>query len=205
MSEHREDGPVRWNHNIHYYPVVLAAVPPGCGTALDVGCGEGLLTRELRAVVPSVTGIDLNGPGLELARVQAGDTGIEYVQDDFRSHPFAPASFDLITSVAVLHHMDTAAALERMSELLRPGGVLATVGLPRPRRPHDIPYELAGLVMHRWHGRRRTHWEHPSPMVWPPPDTYADVRRTAERLLPGVRLRRHVLWRYSLVWTKPGA
>ena len=27
---------------------------------------------------------------------------------------------------------------------------------------------------------------------------------TAERLLPGVRLRRHLLFRYSLIWTKPG-
>jgi hypothetical protein len=28
-------------------------------------------------------------------------------------------------------------------------------------------------------------------------------RVTAERLLPGVRLRRHALWRYSLLWAKP--
>jgi len=26
---------------------------------------------------------------------------------------------------------------------------------------------------------------------------------TARRLLPGVRYRRHLLWRYSLLWTKP--
>jgi hypothetical protein len=38
----------RWNHDIHYHPVVLAAVPEGCRRALDVGCGEGQLTRELQ-------------------------------------------------------------------------------------------------------------------------------------------------------------
>ena len=32
----------------------------------------------------------------------------------------------------------------------------------------------------------------------------AQVRRTARRLLPGVRYRRHLLWRYSLIWDKPG-
>jgi hypothetical protein len=30
-----------WNHNVHYQPVILNAVPPGCDTALDVGCGDG--------------------------------------------------------------------------------------------------------------------------------------------------------------------
>lgn len=45
-------------------------------------------------------------------------------------------------------------------------------------------------------------WEHPSPTHWPPPETYAAMRRTAARILPGARLRRRLLWRYSLVWTK---
>lgn len=35
------------------------------------------------------------------------------------------------------------------------------------------------------------------------PRDYAEVRRIAARLLPGVRYRRHVLWRFSLVWTRP--
>ena len=29
------------------------------------------------------------------------------------------------------------------------------------------------------------------------------MRRIAAQELPGVRYRRHLLWRYSLVWTKP--
>jgi hypothetical protein len=36
-----------------------------------------------------------------------------------------------------------------------------------------------------------------------PDMTWAQVRKTAARLLPGARYRRHLLWRYSLVWTKP--
>lgn len=48
----------RWNHNLHYLPTLLAAVPPGARRALDVGCGEGTLTRELRRRVAEVTGID---------------------------------------------------------------------------------------------------------------------------------------------------
>ena len=32
-----------WNHNVHYQSIILGAVPPGCGPALDVGCGDGVL------------------------------------------------------------------------------------------------------------------------------------------------------------------
>jgi hypothetical protein len=33
--------------------------------------------------------------------------------------------------------------------------------------------------------------------------TYHDIRRIAGRLLPGMRYRRHLLWRYSICWQKP--
>ena len=36
-----------------------------------------------------------------------------------------------------------------------------------------------------------------------PEETYAEVRDVARRVLPGVQFRRHTLFRYSLLWTKP--
>jgi 2-polyprenyl-3-methyl-5-hydroxy-6-metoxy-1,4-benzoquinol methylase len=47
-----------WNHNVHYQRVILDAVPAGCGAAVDVGCGDGLLARKLAARCAAVTGID---------------------------------------------------------------------------------------------------------------------------------------------------
>ncbi len=40
-------------------------------------------------------------------------------------------------------------------------------------------------------------------MVKDPEMTWDEVRATARSLLPGVRYRRHLLWRYSLLWRKP--
>ena len=40
-------------------PVILGAVPAGCGAALEVGCGDGLLARRLAERCAEVTGIDL--------------------------------------------------------------------------------------------------------------------------------------------------
>jgi 2-polyprenyl-3-methyl-5-hydroxy-6-metoxy-1,4-benzoquinol methylase len=50
--------PDYWNHNVHYQPVILGAVPPGCKAALDVGCGDGMLVCKLADICAEVTGID---------------------------------------------------------------------------------------------------------------------------------------------------
>jgi ubiquinone/menaquinone biosynthesis C-methylase UbiE len=192
----------RWNHNIHYYPLVLAAVPPGCQRALDVGCGEGMLARQLACRVPCVVGIDQDAASLEAACSQDPHGQIEFVHGDFLACPFPSASFDLITCVAALHHMDPAAALPRMSELLAPGGRLVIVGLARSRLP-DLPWEAVAVIANLGYRVARGYWQHPSPIVWPPPHTYRQIRALAGDVLPGVRYRRHVLWRYSLVWVKP--
>ncbi|MBP2330191.1 SAM-dependent methyltransferase [Kibdelosporangium banguiense] len=189
----------RWNHNIHYHPLVLASVQDGARTALDVGCGEGMLTRALRRKVPEVVGLDLDEPSVELARGFKDD--ISYVVGDVLTHDF-PAGFDFIASVATVHHMDAEAALTRLRTLLRPGGRLVIIGCARFEW-RGLPFELAGVVAHRVYKRTRSHWEHPSPTVWPPPETYSGMRSLATRLLPGAKYRRHALWRYSLTWAKP--
>ncbi len=195
----------RWNHNIHYYRLVSAALPAGTERVADVGCGEGMLTRLLRRQVPYVVGIDADPGSIELARQQDPDARIGYQFGDFRTHPFPAGSFDAVTCVAALHHMRPAPALTGMAELLRPGGVLIVVGCARSRLPADLPWEAAGVLTHRLLRLTRAEWHQPAPTVWPPAHTHAQLRRLAQRLLPGVRYRRHLLWRYSLTWTKPPA
>jgi 2-polyprenyl-3-methyl-5-hydroxy-6-metoxy-1,4-benzoquinol methylase len=189
----------RWNHNIHYHPLVLASVPAGARTALDVGCGEGMLARALRTKVPDVIGLDLHEPSIEQARGFEDD--ISYVVGDVLKHDFE-RSFDFIASVATLHHMDAAEGLARFRTLLSPGGRLVVIGCARFSW-REAPYEVAGLVAHRLYKRTRSHWEHPSPTVWPPPVTFSEMRSLAVKALPGAKYRRHALWRYSLTWQKP--
>lgn len=197
----------RWNTNIHYHGVAVRALGPQVERVLDVGCGEGMLCRRLRRTAADVVGIDTHGESIELARAQSsGVTGLTYLEADFLRHAFAPGSFDGVVSVATLHHMDPVAALTRMAHLLRPGGTLAVIGLARSELPADIPAELVAVTAGCYHRlRQRKHrWEHPSPIVWPPPHTYREIRAVAGSVLPGVRYRRHAQWRYSLIWRKPG-
>ena len=190
----------RWNHNIHYHPKLLALVPEHARAALDVGCGEGMFTRQLARSVPTVLGIDTDSASIDQARAQAPD-GAEYILGDFMTHPFEAESFDFIASIATLHHMDAPAALTRMRGLLRPGGVIAILGLAGGTPVRELPFNIAGAVANRAHLRTKTYWEHSSPKVSTAP-SYAQSRRTAADVLPGSRFRRHLLWRYSLVWTK---
>ncbi len=197
-------GVERWNHNLHYRRVLLEAVPEPCARALDVGCGEGGLARELRRSVRHVSAIDGSADCINAARRQDPDSDIDYLLGDFRTFPFAPASFDLVVCVAALHHMDEAAALRRMVALLRPGGTLAVLGLARSRWPADLPRDAAAVIVNRAHLLAKDHGESCAPTV-APSHTYKALQRLAARTLPDVRLRRHLLWRYSLVWTKPAA
>lgn len=197
---------------MHYHRVIVDAIPGGCERALDVGCGTGALTRRLRQLVPHVTGIDRDERSIQLARAHPGATGIRYLQADFLTASFEPASLDLVTSIASLHHMDTRAALRRMSDLLRPGGVLAVVGLARAGSPADLAPEIPAVIGTQLHRaasaiRRRAAGApataYQPPVIWPPPLTYRDMRRLATDVLPGARYRHHLYWRYSLVWAKP--
>jgi 2-polyprenyl-3-methyl-5-hydroxy-6-metoxy-1,4-benzoquinol methylase len=192
-----------WNRNVHYHRIVLDAVPMGAGTALDVGCGEGLLARDLRRVIPRVTGLDSHAPTVELARSHPCD-GVEFLVGDLLGHHLQLGSFDLVASIAALHHMDTAAGLSAMRDLVRPGGTLVVVGIARSRYPRDAGWDAAGAVVTRAHMVTKTFREVSAPIVWPPPLTFAETRAVAEVELPGVRYRRLVQGRYSLVWVRPG-
>ncbi|MBO0729166.1 MAG: class I SAM-dependent methyltransferase [Acidimicrobiaceae bacterium] len=193
----------RWNHNIHYHPLILAALPPGCDRVLDVGCGEGLLARDLSTRVRHVVAMDKDAPTIALAREASSASNVDYVLGDVLQHPFEPESFDAVVSIATVHHIGAAPALSRMRQLLRPGGHLAVVGLARSRTPRDLAFDAAGAVGMVVYKRTKGWSEVRAPTVWPPPETYRQVRQTASSLLPGVHYRRHVLFRYSLVWTKP--
>ncbi len=195
----------RWNHNIHYHRWLLGRLPPGPLRVLDVGCGEGMLAREISGRGYSVAGVDRDGPSIALA-MAIPQPRVQYVLGDVMTHPFGPGSFDAIVSVATLHHLEPAAALARMAELLRPGGALLLVGCARSeKRLPDLVHELAAAAVNRARAPFTTYWEHSAPTIWPPAHTYRQMRAITAAALPGAAFRRRLYWRYSIAWQKPSA
>jgi SAM-dependent methyltransferase len=182
--------------------LVFDVIPPGCKRAVDVGCGNGGLTREIRSRgIPEVVGIDSDEACIQRCKEhpEAGD--VSYVLGDVLTSGLEAASFDLVSAVAWLHHVDARAGLIRLRSLVAPGGVLVVIGLARPDLPKDIPIEVAAQIVSRIQQQPDKDDGIPGPpVIWPPPERYATMRRLAGDLLPGVRWRRHLLWRYSLVW-----
>lgn len=178
---------------------MLREIPDGARRALDVGCGEGLLARELARRVPDVVGVDLDADQIGLAR-QAGG-GVRYVCGDFLSAQL-DGPYDLVASIAALHHMDAVAGLRRLASLVTPGGRLVVVGLGRREWPRDLPWDAAGFFVHRFHRWRHGLWQHSAPVV-DPVLTCRELQRLAGAELPGSRFRRLALFRYLLVWTRP--
>jgi len=195
-----------WNHNAAYHPMIVSTAAGLGGDVLDVGCGEGLLVERLATVSRTVTGVDRDGRALGRAAVRtAGLANTSLVEVDFLEFASAPGSYDLITMVAVLHHLDLTAGLCRSAALLRPGGQLLVVGLSANKSMGDyvrsavlLPLVRGLSVLH--HGNRAV-----QVVAVPPTESFAEIREMARHLLPGVRLRRALYYRYILAWTKPAS
>jgi SAM-dependent methyltransferase len=183
--------------------VILGAVPPGCGDAIDVGCGDGMLVGKLATRCAKVTGIDRDARMIGLARDRCRDVpNTAFLEEDFAECPFRVGSFDFACANTALHHMDFAAALAKMARIVRPGGRLAVIGIADDGSPADWIISGAGIPVARYYRAMRGKGGSGAP-VMDPGMTWAQARETARRLLPGVRYRRHLLWRYSLIWDKP--
>ena len=192
-----------WNANIHYHRILLDALPPATQRVLDVGCGNGLLaTALIEAGVRHMVAIDSDAGVLERAKARQSSRAIAWLHGDvLDSHATIDGQFDAVLSVATLHHMNAAAGLSRLAELAQPGGLVGVIGLAA-NDWWDAPYAAFGQLVRRAVSVRRGHWEHSAPMTWPPPETYRGMKRIAGQLLPGVRYKRHLYSRYSLLWTK---
>ncbi|HEX6216816.1 MAG TPA: class I SAM-dependent methyltransferase [Vicinamibacterales bacterium] len=192
-----------WNANTHYHGLILGSVPPGASRVLDVGCGDGMLCAALvDANVPHVIGLDTDQAVLGRAHARHEGRGIEWVHGDVHHASLAPDSFDAVVSVAALHHMDAGGSLTRFAQLVRPGGAVVIVGLAA-NAWSDIPLAAVAVAARHVLGLIYRRWRHSAPECWPPPLTYGEMKALSARVLPGVRYRRHVLGRYSLVWRKP--
>ena len=93
-------------------------------TALDVGCGAGLLAEPLARLGAKVTGIDASPEVISVAREHSAATGLEI---DYRAGDIQQlgGKFDLITCMEVIEHVaDPAAFIRALARRLAANGLL---------------------------------------------------------------------------------
>ena len=113
----------------------LLEIPGGARTArlLDVACGTGAFLAEVKRNHPrlAVTGVDLSGPYLNLARRRLSAwSRTTVVEANAESLPLAESSVDIVTCVYLLHELPRRARRAVAAEcarVLRPGGRLILV------------------------------------------------------------------------------
>ena len=113
---------------------------------LDVGCGTGMMLLDL-AGLGTAQGIDVSDEALRFCRQR----GLQNVQKgNVVALPFEEASFDVLTGVDILEHIeDDVAAVREWGRVLKPGGRLFLF-VPAHRWLWSLQDEISG------HQRRYT-------------------------------------------------
>ena len=201
-------------HNDHYHNFLLRHLPSNCHDVLEIGCGTGGFARRLAERSKHVLALDLSGEMIRIASEQSAQfPNIEFQLADVRDWPLAGESFDCIATIATLHHVPIRETLLKMKAALKPGGVLLVLDLFEPAGLSDsllnllaVPVSTSLRLIH--HGRLlprrevRDAWAaHEVHDLYP---TMSEVHALCDDVLPGAKIRKHLLWRYSIVWEKAG-
>jgi SAM-dependent methyltransferase len=198
--------------NNHYHNFLLRHLPAQCQNVLEIGCGKGEFSRRLAATSKLVIALDLSPEMIRMARERSAHLpNVEFKIADVMSYDLPRAGFDCIASIATLHHLPLREGLLKMKAALKPGGVLLILDLFEPAglvdallNPVAMSLSISLRLMH--HGRLRPSravrdaWAaHERHDVYP---TMKEVRALCADILPGAEIKKHLLWRYSIIWKK---
>ena len=116
---------------------------------LDVGCGNGYILSRYARWGARTCGVDLTWTAMDLSTNRFTLAGLSgwFTQADAERLPFCDASFDLVVSVGVLHHVPLIeAAIAEIHRVLKPGGVIIIMLYHRDSLHYRILYPLYGLL-----------------------------------------------------------
>jgi len=134
----------------------LELVPPPGRLTLDVGCGEGRVSRDLGHLGHRVIGVDATEAMVAAARET--DPGGEYVVADAAALPFPDGHADLVVAFMSLMDVDDMpGAVAELGRVLAPGGwlVLAVVHPINSGHEPDLKHPEDNLVLARDYFDRR--------------------------------------------------
>ncbi|MEH6793229.1 MAG: class I SAM-dependent methyltransferase [Rhodococcus sp. (in: high G+C Gram-positive bacteria)] len=196
-----------WSHNDYFHSWILANLPDRRSRAVDMGCGRGGLVRALAPHFDQVAGADSDSEMRRIAAITSADSHNVSITDR-QLGSWADDSIDLVTMVAVLHHLDVDDAVHHVGRILVPGGRALIVGLAPPRSARDLLWDSASIVTNPLIGFIHRPW--PSPVTAPTPYpvedavlSFDEIRDIVEKQLPGANMRHRIGFRHTIEWTKP--
>ncbi len=96
------------------------------GPVADIGCGGGVLTEAMAATGADVTGVDMAGKALSVARLHALESGVEVTYREGTAEAIAeelPEHFNCVTCLEMLEHVTSyASTVAACAQMTKPGG-----------------------------------------------------------------------------------
>lgn len=115
---------------------------------LDVGCGAGFLSNELAQLGIMITGVDLAEDSLKVAAKFDQTKTVKYLVADAFKLPFRDATFDVLTAMDFLEHVEQpGVVIKEFSRVLRPGGVFIFHTFNRNPLAHFIIIKLVEYLV----------------------------------------------------------
>ncbi|WP_208378958.1 class I SAM-dependent methyltransferase [Cumulibacter soli] len=193
-----------WSHNDFFHPWILRNLPGRREFAVDVGCGQGKLAASLAPRFTQVIAMDTSPQMRATAAQRCAKLPNVSVTDGGR----IPDGADLITMIAVLHHLDVDEALSEVAERLAPGGRFLCVGLAPLAGLRDLCWDVAAMVTTPVIGLIKSPKAQQVPQtdsfpVKDPTVPFAHIRTILRKAMPGAQIRHRLAFRHTISWTKP--
>ncbi len=130
MASLHQINPVRLKYlreaiDLHWGGDIRAARPLGGKSALDVGCGAGLLCEPMARLGAQVTGVDASAENIGVASAHSAAAGLDirYLAGELSGLDIG--QFDLVTSMEVIEHVaEKAGFVADLAARLAPGGLM---------------------------------------------------------------------------------
>jgi len=128
-------------------------------SALDIGCGGGLVTEPLCRMGATVTGVDAGPENIRVAKAHAKAAGlitkaegltIDYQATTAEALAAAGKKYDLVTALEIVEHVaDVPLFLQSCAALVKPGGMLIVSTLNRTPKSFMLGIVAAEYIL-RW-------------------------------------------------------
>lgn len=205
-------GDENWNHNAHYHKYLINRLPESCQNVLEIGCGTGEFSRLLATRAEKVLAVDLSPQMIRCARERSKlHPNIDFVEGDVMALQLPDNHFDCIVSLTTLHHLPMANVLKKIKKALKSGGVFVCLDLYQRSNLIDLLFDAVAyptslfLIFVKTGKVRQSREVRAAYAEHGRTDKYLtlpQIEQICARVLPVALVKRHLFWRYSVVWKK---